>query len=1198
MSANAVKITVDDKTKTMRFDEALTSGSNYAVKVTGGRSVAGARSTLVLLDEYGLQLAGCELANGEGTLSTDTEEMKKRVVGTPTGTVASFVAYIRDISTGQNVATGIAMVVCVDHWTGGEAAAKRISYLGRPGQRGESAYEIAVRHGYQGTEQEWLASLGSVGKPRHTAYAYDPVDKKLLPIVVYTNDAGEKVPTVDTDAPEETPPATTEMVVAEGTGTSGVARSLAERFGEVANVLDFGAVAEGDLYRQEDGNFKSLDDYCKEVGPYSDQQWEDMTDAQRKDVRDSVYPSLPAHHDDTAAIQKAINHVAAQGGGVVFFPYPGDKRRYYRIAGEPYAWYDPEAGCGVNLVKDPGEEDYLYEHASDGATVRTDKPYWNGGSDAATDRRYRKDGDPSDETDCPYYNTETAKHTWMRYRKDGTPSDETNFAYYNPKTGRHTANRYRYLGVLADGVYRAVVNSDTEESKKCVAEGDLPYYNPVKNAPTQYAYRGAGSGNNVTDPSSPLDLIVPNLGGTLNTENLPNGRNIANDENTKLHPAWQPLKAQIIIPPNSNVSLVGEDAPPMSLQRYYVPKAENGGMGFRDYGRTFACYTSVLRSTRDVDERVGYLERPWSVIAAPEGERNYGLRVPYSSESFSMRNLEIRAHIEVIKADDKPRLYPTMGAVNLMNVRRMHIENCFLGLDNEIGSSGSTGRCLQKSPTTTVGLFGTVEDCAEQQIVQLTVQGFKFGVVIPEMTNANFIHVSNCEYALSFLDATHLTVIDHLSTHNNRRCICALPIPRPLWVYDEDQTPKWRTEVYPHPFGCPIHYTEWDATEASKRNQAYKSQVNIRILAHDYENGHTEKPFVSQMRWGIWDPQDRMVGTVVYHQGYPGDRNSGQLKVAATTGDTDRINAIQYNADHCFYDHRSGGENASPFGSAVNTESGIEADVKDWMANDWALEGYDFVVWGSGDNVGICQDENTGRYERMAASESTATGDALIDGGKIIDTDHFYRSAALPPCPMPWNADHQARVRYAPPDYGSYYPILGATHVIASELSNLDPMKALMPRFDSNVATTFGTTLYNRAFCTLANDNVTVVSREYRLLIRRSGWLVFSGKLASGMTLNAIVHQYGYEYFDNGTKKLAKGAIIYSSSATGGTSGDTVGLTVPCPAGSCLVMKLAGLDFPEDNDRRIRFYPCPADACAWNDRNVEILDPATYTSGS
>lgn len=38
---------------------------------------------------------------------------------------------------------------------------KRINVKEGPGQRGLSAYEVAVNNGFSGTEQEWLASLAS-----------------------------------------------------------------------------------------------------------------------------------------------------------------------------------------------------------------------------------------------------------------------------------------------------------------------------------------------------------------------------------------------------------------------------------------------------------------------------------------------------------------------------------------------------------------------------------------------------------------------------------------------------------------------------------------------------------------------------------------------------------------------------------------------------------------------------------------------------------------------------------------------------------------------------------------------------------------------------------------------------------------------------------------------------------------------------
>ena len=48
--------------------------------------------------------------------------------------------------------------------------------LGFKGEKGDSAYDIAVKNGFEGTEQDWLATLGALGKDE-------------LPIVTTINDS-------------------------------------------------------------------------------------------------------------------------------------------------------------------------------------------------------------------------------------------------------------------------------------------------------------------------------------------------------------------------------------------------------------------------------------------------------------------------------------------------------------------------------------------------------------------------------------------------------------------------------------------------------------------------------------------------------------------------------------------------------------------------------------------------------------------------------------------------------------------------------------------------------------------------------------------------------------------------------------------------------------------------------------------------
>ena len=170
---NEVKITVDDRTKTLRFKEALTSGSKYRVVVDGGAEVCGAAGNLVLMAR-GELVAFAELTDGEGELSTNTREMEEAVRRMPVGALFDFDAILhkKDDAEGENVAIGICRVVAAggawtDDTTGaltlykGEKGAAGAD--GNDGKDGKSAYEVAVANGYDGSEAEWLETLR--GKP-------------------------------------------------------------------------------------------------------------------------------------------------------------------------------------------------------------------------------------------------------------------------------------------------------------------------------------------------------------------------------------------------------------------------------------------------------------------------------------------------------------------------------------------------------------------------------------------------------------------------------------------------------------------------------------------------------------------------------------------------------------------------------------------------------------------------------------------------------------------------------------------------------------------------------------------------------------------------------------------------------------------------------------------------------------------------
>ena len=164
VTLNCVTVKVNDRTKTLRFCEALTTGSRYTVQVEGGSAVCGAESVMTVLTPEGAQLAAAELADGTGTLELDTAEMAEETERYPVGGQFALVAVLRSVTRGENV--GVGPVAMVAARPGTAAPGTLVDYKGPPGDAGKSAFELAVEQGYTGTVAEWLASLkGEPGAP-------------------------------------------------------------------------------------------------------------------------------------------------------------------------------------------------------------------------------------------------------------------------------------------------------------------------------------------------------------------------------------------------------------------------------------------------------------------------------------------------------------------------------------------------------------------------------------------------------------------------------------------------------------------------------------------------------------------------------------------------------------------------------------------------------------------------------------------------------------------------------------------------------------------------------------------------------------------------------------------------------------------------------------------------------------------------
>ncbi|MBP5271063.1 MAG: hypothetical protein ILO42_08920 [Clostridia bacterium] len=298
------------------------------------------------------------------------------------------------------------------------------------------------------------------------------------------------------------------------------------------------------------------------------------------------------------------------------------------------------------------------------------------------------------------------------------------------------------------------------------------------------------------------------------------------------------LRSQLVIPPgDANIYLEGEmpcrflnsyQVRPLDCEKKYTPTRfwEN-----RDFDNT------VLFSDWDAPEVRDPTERPWSVIAAPEGDSCAGR---FSVDRFSMANLDIRVRM------DRDRMYPTESAANLQNISRVHVCDCQFCVNESIGDT-LLGKELQENPSHTVGLMTSGDQNDHNVIRSAAAQGFKYGFVLGEHVVADYLYVHNCEYGVIFHDSSHLSVIEHIVAQHNTRIIATT-----------------EGELFGHRPG----------------------RCYVLIGSVNFEDGIGLRPAISQLKYGVWDPEHRLRGSVAWHEPW------GQKKFPAECGERFKITKI------------------------------------------------------------------------------------------------------------------------------------------------------------------------------------------------------------------------------------------------------------------------------------------------------------------
>ena len=281
----------------------------------------------------------------------------------------------------------------------------------------------------------------------------------------------------------------------------------------------------------------------------------------------------------------------------------------------------------------------------------------------------------------------------------------------------------------------------------------------------------------------------------------------------------RPVRAQLVIPPenNANIFLEGE-MPCKMLYDYQVRPLSAVKHNFvpTTFGTLYNNNTRLF-SDWDAPEVHDPNERPWAMIAAPEGD---WCRGHFSLSQFSMANLEFRVRM------DTERMYPTQSAANLQNVSCVWISDCQFCLNENVGDTLLEKELLE-NPCHTVGLMMSGDQNDNNVLRNVAVQGFKYGFVLGEHVVADYLYVHNCENGLAFHDCSHLSVITHIVAQHNKRIVTTAP-----------------NDLFGHK----------------------KGPCNVMIESLNFECGAGTKPEISQLEYGVYDPDGRLHGSLTWHK--------------------------------------------------------------------------------------------------------------------------------------------------------------------------------------------------------------------------------------------------------------------------------------------------------------------------------------------
>ena len=332
-----------------------------------------------------------------------------------------------------------------------------------------------------------------------------------------------------------------------------------------------------------------------------------------------------------------------------------------------------------------------------------------------------------------------------------------------------------------------------------------------------FGARGDGTTDDTAAFQAAIDAVAAQGAGKIIIPYSPKGYRIAGPGREFVD--GKSCRGQLVIPPVKGLNIAFEGEMPCKLLYTYQVRPLSAVQShftptrFGTMGMPNTCLFSDWTPPEERDPQA----RPWTLLATVEGD---SCRGKFSMGLVSIANLEFRAHL------DKETMYPKGGCVNLQNSSRAIVRDSQFCLDDNVGDT-VLKKSLQPNPCHTVGLMMSGDQNDNQVLNNVAVQGFRYGLVLGEHVVADYLYVHNCEEGIVFHDATHLSVINHVVAQHNRVILSTTV-----------------TNLFGHP----------------------RSRCNVMVGSVNFESGRGLLPEVSELVYGIYDPENRFHGSLVWHQ--------------------------------------------------------------------------------------------------------------------------------------------------------------------------------------------------------------------------------------------------------------------------------------------------------------------------------------------